>query len=143
MKVLLGSTRRGVAVATRLGALGLLVAVTVLAVLSCDDGPSGLPPGAGDLVAYLVSPNGDEGAAVFEASDEGIIGVDCEDCDAFYRSAGGTSRIVVLMVVPGEVRFTMTVLDRQAPPELQVVEVADPSNDVRDDVSGYTVGFRQ
>jgi hypothetical protein len=118
-----------------------VVAAASLAFLSCDDGPSGPPPGAGDVVAHLISPNGDEGAAVLETGDEGIIGVDCEDCDVFYGRTGGTSRIVVLMLVPGEVRFTMTVLDRQAPPELQVIEVADPSNDVRDDVSSYTVAY--
>jgi hypothetical protein len=141
MKALLGSTRRGAAVGSRTGVAGLLATAAVLAFLSCDDGPSEPPAGAGDLVVHLVSPNGSEGAAVFETSDEGIVGVDCEACDVFYRRAGGTSRIVVLMTISGEVHFTMSVEDRQSPPELQVVQVADASNELRDDVSGYTVRF--
>lgn len=141
MKALLGS-RRGAAVATRFGAVVLLVAAAALVSLSCgDDGPSEPPPGAGDLVVHLISPNGDEGAAVFETSDEGIVGVDCDDCDVYHNRVGGTSRIVVLMDGLDELHFTMTVADRQSPPELSIVEVADPSNEMRDDVSGYSVGY--
>jgi hypothetical protein len=142
MNALLGSKRRGTAVVTPLGVAGLMVAAAALAFLACgDEGPSEPPPGAGDLVVHLISPNGPEGAAVFETSDAGISGVDCDDCDVYHNLVDGTSRIVVLMDGSGEVRFTMSVADRQSPPELQVIEVADPSNQLRDDVSLYAVGY--
>jgi hypothetical protein len=124
------------------GAARLLVAAAALAFLACgDDGPSEPPPGAGDLIVHLISPYGDEGAAVFETSDTGISGVDCDGCDVYHNRVDGTSRIVVLMDVSGEVRFTMSVADRQSPPELVVIEVADASNQARDDVSQYAVGY--
>jgi hypothetical protein len=142
MNSLLGSKRTGAAGVTRLGAKGLLAAAAALAFLACgDDGPSEPPPGAGDLVVHLISPHDSEGAAVFETSGAGIAGVDCDGCDAYHNRVNGTSRIVVLMEQPGQLRFTMSVADRQSPPELQVIEVADPSNQVRDDVSLYAVGY--
>ncbi|NIN72259.1 MAG: hypothetical protein GTO46_10155 [Gemmatimonadetes bacterium] len=126
----------------RFGAARLLVAVVALGCLACgDDGPSEPPPGAGDLVVNLISPHGDEGAAVFETSDAGITGVDCDGCDVYHNRVGGTSRIVVLMDISGDLSFTMSVADRQSHPELQVIEVADPSNQARDDVSQYAVGY--
>jgi hypothetical protein len=142
MKALLGSKRRGAAVVKRFGAGELLVAAAALAFAACgDDGPSEPPPGAGDLLVHLISPFGAEGAAVFETSDAGITGVDCDACDVYHNRVDGTSRIVVLMDGLGELRFTMNVADRQSPPELQVIEVADPSNQARDDVSLYAVGY--
>ncbi len=141
MRTLLGSKERGAAVVRRLKAAGLLVAAAALVSLSCGDDPSEPPTGAGDLIVRLISPNGDEGAAVLETTDEGITGVDCSNCDVYHNRVGGTSRIVVLMDTLGEIRFTMSVTDRQSPPELQVIEVADPSNDLRDDVSQYVVRY--
>lgn len=142
MESLLGTKKRGAVGVTRTGAAGLLVAAAALAFLACgDDGPSEPPPGAGDLVAHLISPYGNEGAAVFETTDAGISSVACDGCDIYHNRVDGTSRIVVLMDTSGEIRFTMSVADRQSPPELQVIEVAGPDNQTRDDVSLYAVGY--
>lgn len=142
MDSLLGSKKRGAVGVKRTGALGILLAATVLAFLACgDEGPSEPPPGAGDLVAHLISPFGNEGAAVFETTDAGISSVACDGCDVYHNRVDGTSRIVVLMDGSGELRFTISVTDRQSPPELQVIEVAGPDNQARDDVSVYAVGY--
>jgi hypothetical protein len=129
------------ALAGRFGAACLLAVAAGLAFMACDDGPSEPPPGPGDLIVSLVSPNGDEGAAVFEAADDEIGDLDCEECDLFERRADGRIRIVVLMDMSGVVRFTMGVDDRRSPPELQIVEVADGSNRLRDDLSGYAIAL--
>jgi hypothetical protein len=141
MNALLGSKTRVAVVVSRSGAAALLVAAAALVSLSCGDGTSGPPYGAGDLVVHLISPNGAEGAAVLETSDEGITGVACDSCDVYHNRAVGMSRIVVLMDRSGEISFRMSVRDRRLPPELQVVEVAGPSNEARDDVSQYTVRY--
>lgn len=142
MDSLLGSNASSAVAVRRFGVARLLVAAMALACLACgDDGPSGPPPGAGDLVAHLVSPYGNEGAAVFETTDAGISSVDCDSCQIYHNRVDGTSRIVVLMDGSGELRFTLSVADRQSPPELRVIEVAGPSNQARDDVSVYAVGY--
>ncbi|UCC75057.1 MAG: hypothetical protein JSV86_11070 [Gemmatimonadota bacterium] len=127
------------AYAARFGAASLLAVAAALACLSCDEGPSGPPPGPGDLVVSLISPNGDEGASVFETDDEGIVEVAIEGGDVFHLRSAGTSRIVVLLDRPGRVRFTMNVGDRATAPELEIVEVADGENRLRDDLSRYSV----
>ncbi len=109
----------------------------MLVVLSCSDAPSGPPSGPGDLVASLASPNGAEGAAVFEVTGGGIIVITVEAGQAVHFQSGGISRIVVLLDEPGDIGFTMTVEDRRAVSNLRVIEVADSANVLRDDLSGY------
>ncbi len=141
MNSLEASRKRRAGFGARCGATALPVMAVALAFLSCGDEPSAPPPGPGDLVVSLISPNGAEGAALFETTDAGIVGVTAEGGEAYHFQAGGTGRVVVILEVPGEVRFTMNVAERSRPPELSVVEVADGNNRLRGDTSGYTVAL--
>lgn len=119
-----------------------LVAAVMIAAASCDDGDVTPPvPVPGDLVVTLVSPNGAEGAAVLETGDPGIVDIaGAGGVDTYhFERAGGQSRIVVLLDAPGAIGFTLSVEDINDPPELAIVEVADPDNRLRADLTGYEV----
>jgi hypothetical protein len=121
-------------------ALPLAVAAW-LGVAACGDEPTPPTPTPvpGDLVVSLVSPNGGEGAAVLETGDEGIVDIAAEGSQAYLWQAGGASRIVVLLDEPGDVRFTISVEDVNEPPRLEIVEVADGDNRLRESLTGYRV----
>ncbi|NIR46287.1 MAG: hypothetical protein GWN99_17775, partial [Gemmatimonadetes bacterium] len=51
------------------------------------------------------------------------------------------TRIVVLLDAPGTIRFTLGVEDVNRPPQLELVEVADPDNRLRGDLTGYGLEF--
>jgi hypothetical protein len=117
-----------------------LVIALLVATAGCDDGEVTTPvPVPGDLAISLVSPNGAEGAAVFETSDPGIVGIAAAgSVDAFHlEGAGGKSRIVVLLDQPGTIAFTLSVEDLNDPPQMEIVEVADPDNRLRAVLTGY------
>jgi hypothetical protein len=117
----------------------VLAGVAVLGVAGCGDEATPPEPVPGDLAVSLVSPNGAEGAAVFQTSDAGVVEVSATGAQAFQLTAGGVTRIVVLLDEPGDISFTLGVEDLNQPPELQIVEVADPENRLRADLSQYTV----
>jgi hypothetical protein len=118
----------------------VLAGVAVLGVAGCGDEATPPEPVPGDLAVSLVSPNGTEGAAVLETNDVGVVEVTPEvGQQAFRLTAGGVTRIVVLLDEPGDIGFTLSVEDLNRPPQLQVVEVADAENRLRPDLSGYAV----
>lgn len=117
-------------------ALALICAVAV-SVLSCNDEVTPPVPLPGDLVVTLVSPNGPEAAVVLETTDEGIDGIQSLTGEAHHWRAGDVSRIVVLLEEPGEIRFALSLADVNRAPALQILEVADPDNRLRDDLSEY------
>jgi hypothetical protein len=125
----------------KLGVALSLAVAACLGVAACGDEPTPPPPPPvpGDLVVSLVSPNGGEGAAVLETSDEGIVDIAAEGAQAFQWRAGGGSRIVVLLDEPGDVRFTISVEDVNKPPQLEIVEVADGDNRLRESLTEYGV----
>jgi hypothetical protein len=86
-----------------------------------------------------VSPNGVEGAAVLQTVQEGITDIRSEVGQAHHWRAGDVSRIVVLLDEPGDIRFTLSVADLNRPPQLRVIEVADPENLLRPLLIGYVV----
>ena len=112
---------------SRLRAAFLALCLGVLIAGACDDGAA--PPGApnepppdpvpGDMVATLVSPNGAEGAAVFETTSETIRDVSAETGDLFFGTLTGTTRIIVVLETPGVIRFTLAVDDVNQPPSLK------------------------
>ncbi len=121
----------------RLGALTiLLVAVS----LSCGDGPL-QPLGPGQVDGVLVSPNGAEAAAVVVLSGIGIGAIEVDDGTAFVEADGNTTRLVIILENPGDIRFRVTVTERSEPPEVVVVEVADGSNQLRSAATEYRVEF--
>ena len=117
-----------------------LVCAAVIGTHACGEGPTPPQPLPGELLVTLVSPSGAEGAAVFETADAGLVeAAAAEDGDAYLLRAGRTTRIVVIMDDPSEIRFTLRVQDVHAPPALRIVEVADGANRLRVNLSEYRV----
>ncbi len=128
---------QGVNRASRLAAA--LACIVVFLFLACGEEATQPAPVPGDLAVSLISPNGIEGAAVLETVEEGILEITSEVGQAHHWRAGDVSRIVVLLDEPGEIRFTLSVADLNRPPQLRVVEVADPDNRLRSLLVGYVV----
>jgi hypothetical protein len=123
-------------VLSRLAALGLLA----LGAGACDSlGPEG-PSGSGSFLATLVSPHGNEASAVFELTGGvGLGTVSPIDGEVFYQHFGASTRIVVVMDDPGEVRFQVRTEDIGQVPEVTVIQVASGENELRASLSGYSV----
>jgi len=125
-------------------AVGRTVAacLVLFAVVACDLlGPSG-PSGPGWLHIDLQSPNGEEGAAVFELAggrDLGVVSLD--GGDVFYEPDGSTIRIVVVMDDPGPIRLEIRTEDVAKLPSAAVVQVADGENRLRSSLAGYRLSF--
>ncbi len=124
------------AVASRAAAIGLLV----LTFGACDFlGPDD-PSGPGAFTVTLVSPVGKEASGLFELTGGVDLGtVSPLGGEVFYQHFGGSTRIVVVMDEPGEVRFQVRTEDVGILPEVTVVEVASGDNELRPSLSGYSV----
>lgn len=123
-----------------LAGLGLLVA----GLGACDVlGPGG-PEGPGAFSATLISPNGAEGSGVFElVGGIGLGTVLPVDGEVLYHHADGSTRIVVVLDEPGEIRFKVRTEDIGELPDVRVLEVADGADQLRPSLSGYSVRFRR
>ena len=128
--------KRTKALVMRMAVLALLA----LGVAGCDLlGPDG-PKGPGTLTASLVSPNGDEASAVFELTDGvGLGTVSPMGGQVFYEHSQNSSRIVVVMDDPGEVRFQVRTEDVGHLPDVTVIQVGSGENELRSSISGYSV----
>ena len=98
--------------------------------------------GPGSLTVSLLSPNGAEGSAVFElVGGMGLSTVSPVGGEVLYQHFGGSSRIVVVMDEPGEVKFVVRTEDVQELPEVNVIQVASGENELRGSLAGYSVEF--
>jgi hypothetical protein len=61
--------------------------------------------------------------------------------EVIYQHFGGSSRIVVVMDDPGEVRFKVRTADVQELPEVNLIQVASGENELRGSLAGYSVEF--
>ncbi len=117
-----------------------LAALTLLAV-ACADDPV---PGPGSLEAAVVSPNGDEGAAVLLLLGDGVDAVaGLGDTEVYASTSTSESRTRVVLLHPtgGRLTFRVDVSDVTQPPAWAFEEVAGPDDELRTDVSGYSVEF--
>jgi hypothetical protein len=114
----------------------------VAALVACDLlGPSG-PSGPGWLHADLVSPNGQEGAAVLElVGGRDLETVALDGGEVFYEREGNTTRIVAIMDDPGQIRIQIRTEDVGRLPSAAIVQVADGENRLRSSLAGYRVSF--
>lgn len=123
---------------SRLTVVGLLA----LNVGACDSLGPDEPKGPGSLLATLVSPMGNEASAVFELTGGvGLGSVSSFGGEVFYQHFGGSTRIVVVMNDPGEIRFKVWTEDVGQLPDVTVIQVADGEDQLRTSLSGYTVRF--
>jgi len=113
-------------------------------VAACSDsGPSG-PSGPGTFRADLASPNGAEGAAVFELTGGvGLGDVTMSGGEVLYDHGPGATLIIVLLDTPGQIRFQIRTENVGSLPSVTVVQVADGGNELRESLSGYAVQLVQ
>jgi hypothetical protein len=117
----------------------LLAALTVAGIATCDSGPSG-PGGSGTIVVTVTSPNGAEGAALLELSGGvGLGPVTSAGGDVFFDHRETTSRVVVILDAPGEIRFDVRSDDVGTPPQVTLLQVADGDDALRPSLFGYHV----
>ena len=121
--------------------LGLLT-ILLLTLPGCIDlGPSG-PQGRGSITVDLMSPNGAEGAAVFELTGGTGLGVVSSfGGEVYYNSNYGTgvTRVVVVMDVPGDVQFKVRTSNVGDLPSVTVLQVTDGDDQLRSSLGGYEV----
>ena len=118
--------------------------VAAAAAAACgDSGPSG-PSGPGAFRADLSSPNGVEGAAVFEITGGvGLGDVSVSGGEALYDHGSTATRVIVLLDDPGQIRFQIRSENVGLLPTVTVVQVADGDNELRETLSGDDVQLVQ
>lgn len=95
------------------------------------------------MTAVLVSPSGSEGAAVLDLSGGGFSAIRADTgTTVFVEPSGDASRVVLILEEPGEIRFRLRLENEKKPPRVDVVEVADGDNALRDPTT-YTVRFER
>lgn len=124
----------------------LLLFVLVFMLVGCDDGVQ--PRGPGDMTAVLDSPNEAEGAMLVELVGEGIGQARGASGPYFVEAFGGEGssetsgvRAIVLHQTGGELRISFELDDRDELPVVQVIEVAGPDDELRGDLSEYSVDW--
>jgi hypothetical protein len=115
----------------------LLFVAALSALAACGDKPSD-PANPGQVSAFLVSPNGAEGAVLLEIAGSGVRGVTVSGGTAFVED-GSPPRALLVLDAPGEVRFSVALDDVDRRPTFSVVEVSGPQDEVRGSVAGYRV----
>jgi hypothetical protein len=119
---------------------GPLLVLWVGALSSCG---TNSPPQIVEITGRLVSPNGNEGAAVIEI--DGLVSpvIYGENAgDEFHPgSVGGMHRVVIVKSEPGEISFTLFLNGTAELPTATVIEVAGPDDQIRTSLDGYRVEF--
>ena len=90
------------------------------------------------MVATLVSPNGAEGAALFELPVDGVSDVTAVAGEALEVVRNGRRQVVIVRDEAGPIAFRFTAADATRPPDVRVVQVSGPDDRPRV-VTGYRV----
>jgi hypothetical protein len=118
--------------------------MAIAGLVACSGGePTGNgPPGSslqpGPVTATLVSPAGDEGAAVFDLLGD-VDNVSVSTGRLFTARIGDTTRVAVVRSDAGPIQFRFVLRTGGAPLSARVVEVAAPDNSLRTVGSAYRV----
>ena len=121
------------------------LSLVALPAWGCRDstGPSG-PRGPGVLEVSLVSPNGAEGSAVLSMDGGTELGeITTTDGEVYFQHAGGSSKVIVLLDIPGSIRFRVETQEVADLPSVAVEQVADGEDELRTSVSGYQIQIVQ
>ena len=117
------------------------IMLVLVGLAACGDDPV---PGPGTLTASVVSPNGDEGAAVLLLLGDGIGSVaSFGDTEAHAQLVPSESRARVVLINEsgGTLTFELQVANVLDPPTWVVEEVAGPDDALRADLDAYRVEF--
>lgn len=113
----------------------------LLTLAACGDA---LPiSGPGTLTAVLVSPNGDEGAAVISFAGTGVGAIGPVSGEVFSRVDGNSVTVVVINEPGGQLSFSVALTDTLQKPVASIEQVAAPDDELRTTLSGYVVEFRR
>ena len=118
-------------------AISTALAVAALLTAGCEN--SNESSGPGPLSAVLVSPNGNEGAAVLDVTGTVESVSTPSGVSAYTTPSANGLRIVLVRLDAGSLSMTLKVADISQPPSLSVVEVAGPDNALRQSLAGYRV----
>lgn len=114
--------------------------IVVLPACSGDDGPTDPPPASGAWRVELVSPNGDEGAALLALPSEDVGTIEPVLGELHTREVGDETRVLLLRRDPGKVSFLLEREGSDADPAdvIELLQVASADNRLRD-LAGYSV----
>jgi hypothetical protein len=124
----------------RLRQLGTVVAALTL--MACaDEGPVS---GPGTLTATLISPNGNEGAAVVVLLGDSVGAITPAGAtEVFSQEGDSQTRIVLIDQAGGALTFRVAVPDTTVHPAWVIDQVAGPDDKLRTLVDGYALEFRR
>lgn len=106
------------------------------AVAACSDGGPVAAPGTRTVT--LVSPSGDEGAALLTLVGEGVGPVEGVGETEVHRSdADGVTRLVLFDLNGGTLAFRMALADTSRLPAAYIEEVAGPDDQLRVGLAAY------
>ena len=132
---------RSVAGAGARGLLRLVCVTAVAAVTGCSDG--GPLAGPGTLTVTLLSPHGNEGAAVVSLVGAGVGAIDAlGDTEVHRADAGDTTRLVLIDLDGGQLAFRMALGDTTELPAVVIEEVAGPDDELRTGLGLYRLDIR-
>jgi hypothetical protein len=120
-------------------ALPTMCALAVAALVGCDD-PAG-QGGAGQegpVRVTLISPNGAEGAALFELPIAGILDVRAPVGALVNAQSGGKRQVALFASQPSPIVLELTVADQTELPEVRLLQVSGPDDQPRA-LTGYRV----
>ncbi|MFQ6047354.1 MAG: hypothetical protein ACE5PT_13530 [Gemmatimonadales bacterium] len=95
------------------------------------------------MEGILESPNAEEGAAVLELAAIGLGPVAVPGGEAYASETGNVTRVVIVLRFSGPIRFGVTLPDGVAAPQVRVIEVAAPNNEIRTSLERYRVSYRR
>ncbi len=126
-------------------ALKRVVAMVACAMVACAmvgacGSDAGGPGGSAHASGRVVSPNGNEGAALIDFAGA-IDTMTVTGGSAFLQTTNGRTRAVIVLDQPGTIRFTLPNIATGAAPAGTVVQVADGANALRASVSAYRVEY--
>lgn len=100
-----------------------------------DEGPVS---GPGTMTATLLSPNGPEGAALVILLGDGVGAITpVGDTEVYSYSSNGSTRVVLINQMGGDLSFQVAVADTTQLPGAVVQEVAGPDDQRRTAISEY------
>ena len=121
------------------GAVRGLLVLAAAAVLGCSDpGEQAGPTREGPVRVTLVSPNGAEGAALFELPVDGIVMVRAPVGALIESQTGGRRQVALIASQPTSLVLDLTVADQTKLPEVKLLQVSGPEDQARA-LTGYRV----
>ena len=120
----------------------LVVLVFSAFVAACGNDTTQPTAAAGTLGVRLASPLGAEGAALIELRGP-VHAVSATGGQLYELDEDGVRRVLVIMDEAGPISFAIEVPDTSDPPEYEILQVSAPDDELRADLTGYTLEFVQ